>query len=96
VLIFPDQLINDDILVIVTVQKTENDLIAWGDEIELEKDACLERYFAWGNTIRNSLLSKARDEGKDGQIWFDLIDPPSGTLNLYCSVDNHAYRFSLG
>lgn len=60
----------EGVCAIVTAQKTETDLAAWGEEAAREKDACLERFVRWAGAVSDWL----RDRGS----WADIIDPCSG------------------
>ena len=78
--LFPDRAPPDDrTLVIVTVQRTQHDIIQMGAEVDREKDVCLERFFAWGNDV----MARLRADVAVAQAfppWADLIDPCSGVL----------------
>lgn len=77
---------NRDILAIPTNQKARKDLVAIGDDIELEKDRLLNVFISFGQ----DLCLKIRARG----YWADYIDPCSGlpmlTTNcnkVYSEVD---------
>lgn len=43
--VFPEEKISTETCAIVTVQKTEHDLLLMGEVVENEKNACLEKVF---------------------------------------------------
>jgi hypothetical protein len=78
--LFPDRAPPDDrTLVIVTVQRTQHDIIQMGAEVDREKDVCLERFYAWGNDVMARLRADAA-VAQASPPWADLIDPCSGVL----------------
>lgn len=67
--IFPDQDVTD-MLIVPTCQKTIVDLVNRGENVEQEKDHCLERFFKWAEVVCEHVSSAG--------YWIDFIDPCSG------------------
>ena len=76
--LFPDRAPPDErTLIIVTVQRTQHDIIQMGADVDREKDVCLERFYAWGNDVMARLRADAAVAAASPP-WADLIDPCSG------------------
>ena len=67
--IFPD-LGMEDMLIVPTCQRTDVDLVNFGDHVEKEKDSRLERFMAWAQEVCRTVSSQGH--------WCDYIDPCSG------------------
>ena len=60
----------DGLLVVPTCQRATLDLVNIGDAVEAEKDALLERFFAFARHVCGALQAQGH--------WADYIDPCSG------------------
>lgn len=74
--IFPDVGL-EDMLIVPTCQRTDVDLVNFGDHVEKEKDLRLERFMAWSKAVCKALSSEGH--------WCDYIDPCSGLPVSFCS-----------
>lgn len=59
-----------DMLIVPTCQRSVLDLVQTGEDVEAEKDFCLERFVEWSEKVCSAL--------SDLQHWADYIDPCSG------------------
>ena len=60
------------LLALPTMQRSRHDLVKIGDDIEQEKDRCLETFMSFAIAFRETLLSQ------DQTLFCDYIDPCSG------------------
>lgn len=60
----------EDMLIVPTCQRTDVDLVNFGDHVEKEKDSRLERFMAWAQEVCRTVSSQGH--------WCDYIDPCSG------------------
>eukprot|EP00455_Lapot_gusevi_P038297 TRINITY_DN4291_c0_g1_i1.p1 TRINITY_DN4291_c0_g1~~TRINITY_DN4291_c0_g1_i1.p1 ORF type:complete len:171 (-),score=20.76 TRINITY_DN4291_c0_g1_i1:309-821(-) len=67
--IFPGVELGENLLIIITIQKSTQDLVQIGPVIENEKNLLLEKFYAWGRQVCDKLREN---------YWADLIDPCSG------------------
>ncbi|KAM6984984.1 metabolism of cobalamin associated Db [Aplochiton taeniatus] len=77
--IFPEAQSNGMMVVTVT-QKTQNDMTAWSENVDKEREQMLDKFIAGAKEICNAL----RSEG----YWADFIDPSSG-LAFFGSYTNN-------
>ncbi|KAK4302366.1 hypothetical protein Pmani_025551 [Petrolisthes manimaculis] len=69
--LFPGRNLRDGPLAVVTLsQKTQHDMSAWTEEMELEREELLECFIVAAEDICNTLESEG--------YWADFIDPSSG------------------
>lgn len=68
--IFPNIESPTELVAVLTAQKSNFELVEWGDEVAKEKDELLERFVGWSSKICKELSSKG--------YWADYIDPCSG------------------
>jgi hypothetical protein len=68
-----------DMLIIPTCQRSVLDLVKTGEDVEAEKDFCLERFVEWSEKVCSAL--------KESGHWADYIDPCSGLP--VCSTTVH-------
>ncbi|XP_066486637.1 cobalamin trafficking protein CblD [Tiliqua scincoides] len=68
-LLFPD-VTSNDLTVLTVTQKTINDMTAWSQEVEKEREILIEMFISGAKEICNAL-------GAEG-YWADFIDPTSG------------------
>jgi hypothetical protein len=61
---------NQDVLAVLTCQKSLMDLSQFGVDADQEKDRLLETFVAFAQQVANALLSRG--------FWADFIDPCSG------------------
>ena len=66
-----------------TCQHSAMDLVRWGDEVEKEKDHCLERFAAFGAAVCAELRAAGH--------WADYIDPCSGLPMLTKGQNSKVY-----
>ncbi|KAM6465223.1 cobalamin trafficking protein CblD isoform 1-T2 [Liasis olivaceus] len=66
---FPD-VISTNITVLTVTQKTLNDMTAWSEEIEVEREVLIENFISGAKEICYALCSEG--------YWADFIDPTSG------------------
>lgn len=59
----------EELLVIPTVQRADQDLVAVSALVDKEKDVLLENFFAFGNKLRSAIPT---------EFWLELVDPCSG------------------
>jgi len=59
-----------ELLVVPTTQASDLDLVRTGEAVDREKDALLERFFAWARAVADHLAAAGH--------WCDYIDPCSG------------------
>lgn len=79
-MIFPSvDVKKDQVVCILTAQKSKMKLLNWNDETALEKDLLLERFVKWASSVREFLTGMG-PEGGEGNVkyWADWIDPCSG------------------
>ncbi|CEF97318.1 Methylmalonic aciduria and homocystinuria type D protein [Ostreococcus tauri] len=72
----------DGLLVVPTCQRTKMDLVRTGDEVDVEKDFCLERFIDFAKRVTDELKKRGR--------WCDYIDPCSG-LSMINRESQHIY-----
>ena len=70
-------------LAVPTCQHSAMDLVRWGDEVEKEKDLCLERFAAFGAAVCAELRAAGH--------WADYIDPCSGLPMLTQGQNSKVY-----
>jgi len=69
--VFPNRsLYLEGCLAVPTLQQSTQDLVNWGDEVELEKDRCLNVFSSFARTVCERLIAAGH--------WADYIDPCSG------------------
>ena len=77
-MIFPGvEVKKEQVVCILTAQKSKMKLLNWNDETAVEKDLLLERFVKWASSIRNNILESSGN-GNDSTYWADWIDPCSG------------------
>ncbi|XP_074658975.1 cobalamin trafficking protein CblD-like isoform X2 [Tubulanus polymorphus] len=70
--LFPDRDITSRPLTVITIsQKSENDMSAWNEDIEMEREELLSTFITGANDICAAL--------NEAGYWADFIDPSSGT-----------------
>ncbi|KAF9571269.1 hypothetical protein EC968_000765 [Mortierella alpina] len=67
--VFPNRDLSN-LLVVPTIQKCNNDMVAWDDEIAKEKDDRLDDFVRWATALHDRL--------KRLGFWSDMTDPASG------------------
>ncbi|KAF9955327.1 hypothetical protein BGZ70_010279 [Mortierella alpina] len=67
--VFPNRDLSN-LLVVPTIQKCNNDMVAWDDEIAKEKDDRLEDFVRWATALHDRLERLG--------FWSDMTDPASG------------------
>lgn len=74
VTVFPGvNITRDTKLLLVTVfQKSNVELLSYGDAQASEKDRLLERFFEWSDRVRDAILTL------DQAAWVEVTDPASG------------------
>lgn len=77
--IFPEAQ-SKDMMVVTVTQKTQNDMTAWSEKVDNEREQMLEKFIEGAKDICNAL----RSEG----YWADFIDPSSG-LAFFGSYTNN-------
>ena len=70
----------EGLLVVVTTQRSDLDLVNTGEAVDAEKDALLERFFVWAQAAAAALAAAGH--------WCDYVDPCSGLL----MVDRSGHR----
>ncbi|CAG8604900.1 9649_t:CDS:2 [Paraglomus occultum] len=85
--VFPEVKDLDKCLVVPTFQKCVNDLAAFGEVVDKERDEKLENFIEWGKAICEYL--KARGH------WADLVDPASA-YPMYSSPGPSGYPEVVG
>lgn len=69
--LFPDRNLSKDNFTIITLsQKTENDMTAWNDAVEEERELLLKNFIEGAKDICQSLCQAG--------YWADFVDPSSG------------------
>lgn len=75
-----------DLLVVPTCQRTKMDIVKTGEEVDEEKDFCLERFLDFAKKVCDALIANGH--------WADYIDPCSGlsmvhrdSQSIYGEVD---------
>ncbi|XP_072542628.1 metabolism of cobalamin associated Db isoform X2 [Salminus brasiliensis] len=71
---------SSDLIVVTVTQKTKNDMTAWSEEVDQEREELLEKFIAGAKEICLAL----QNEG----FWADFIDPSSG-LAFFGSYTNN-------
>eukprot|EP00762_Andalucia_godoyi_P000747 ANDGO_03841.mRNA.1 hypothetical protein PHYSODRAFT_314054 len=61
-----------ELFVVPTFQKSETDLVDWGEQAANSKDRLLETFAAWAALVRENVLAN------EPAAWFDAIDPVTG------------------
>lgn len=75
---------DNHVLVLTVTQKTENDMTAWSEEVENEREALLEKFINGAKEICYAL----RSEG----YWADFIEPSSGLAYFGPYTNNTLYE----
>lgn len=54
---------------IVTMQRSDADLVDWSDVAAAEKDRLLENFYAWSHALRTRIQEEAQASGVSGRLW---------------------------
>jgi hypothetical protein len=60
----------ENMIAVITMQHTQNELVKWGDEVDAEKDYCLEEFMEFAKDLCTKISALG--------YWADYIDPCSG------------------
>lgn len=73
--VFPSQHfdLQTQLLLVPTMQRSQVELLQFGDHQAVEKDRLLERFFEWSTMVRDAV------QRLDEHAWVDVTDPASGT-----------------
>mmetsp|Transcript_7115 Transcript_7115/g.10026 ORF Transcript_7115/g.10026 Transcript_7115/m.10026 type:complete len:191 (+) Transcript_7115:3-575(+) len=80
--IFRDKSFESGCLAIPTCQKSQEDLVNMGEDVEFEKDRCLNVFSDWARHVCERLATQGH--------WADFIDPCSG-LPMLSPNNNSVY-----
>ncbi|MFT7807908.1 methylmalonic aciduria and homocystinuria type D protein, mitochondrial isoform X1 [Arapaima gigas] len=70
--------------VVTVTQRTRNDMTAWSEEVEKERDELLEKFISGATEICSALHSAG--------FWADFIDPSSGLAFFGCYTNNTLFE----